>query len=95
MLFAASGLIGRPVAASDGRVGAVKDFLIDDRRAVRWMVVDAGQWLPGRKVLIHPSAIAPIHLPPRPAFPMLSIGDPLAVSVQPLSSDALSSGGKP
>ena len=82
MLFAASGLIGRPVAASDGRVGAVKDFLFDDQRwRVRWMVVDTGHWLPGRKVLIHPSAIAPIHLPPRPALPMLSFGESMEVSV--------------
>jgi hypothetical protein len=82
MLFAASGLIGRPVAAIDGRIGAVKDYLIEDRRwVVRWMVVDTGHWLPGRKVLIHPSAIAPIHLPPRPAFPMLTFGEPLAASV--------------
>ncbi len=82
MLFAASGLIGRPVAAGDGRVGAVKDFLFDDRLwRVRWMVVDTGHWLPGRKVLIHPSAIAPIHLPPRPALPMLSFGELMEVSI--------------
>jgi PRC-barrel domain len=82
MLFAASGLIGRTVAASDGRVGAVKDFLFDDRGwRIRWMVVDTGHWLPGRKVLIHPSAIAPIRLPPRPALPMLSFGESMEVSV--------------
>jgi hypothetical protein len=82
MLFAASGLIGCPVAASDGRIGAVEDFLLDGKRwAVRWMVVDTGEWLPGRKVLIHPSAIAPIQLPPRPAFPMLTFGGEMAVSV--------------
>ena len=82
MLFAASGLIGRPVAVSDGRVGAVKDFLFDDRGwRIRWMVVDTGHWLPGRKVLIHPSAIAPIRLPPRPALPMLSFGESMEVSV--------------
>ena len=82
MLFAASGLIGRPVDASDGRIGAVRDFLLDQRGwAVRWMVVDPGPRLPGRKVLIHPSAVAPIHLPPRPAFPMLSFGEEMAVSV--------------
>lgn len=82
MLFAASGLIGRAVAARDGRIGAVKDFLVDDERwRVRWMVVDTGHWLPGRKVLIHPSAIAPIHLPPRPALPMLSFGEQMAVAV--------------
>ena len=31
MLFVASGLIRRPVAASDGRIGHVKDFLFDDQ----------------------------------------------------------------
>jgi hypothetical protein len=82
MLFAASGLIGCPVAASDGRIGHVKDFLFDDRNwKVRWMVVDTGHWLPGRKVLIHPSAIDPLQLPPKPAIPMLSFGETMAVSV--------------
>ena len=75
MLFVAGGLIGCAVAASDGRVGAVKDFLFDDRTwKVRWMVVDTGHWLPGRKVLIHRSAIRPIDLPPKPAIPMFSFG---------------------
>jgi hypothetical protein len=83
MLFAAGGLIGCDVAASDGRVGAVKDFLFDDRSwRVRWMVVDTSHWLPSRKLLIHPSAIGPLQLPPKPAIPMLSLGDEsLAVPV--------------
>jgi hypothetical protein len=83
MLFAAGGLIGCAVAASDGHVGAVKDFLFDDRSwRVRWMVVDAGHRLQGRKVLIHPSAIGPLQLPPKPAIPMLSFGgEMLAVAV--------------
>jgi sporulation protein YlmC with PRC-barrel domain len=83
MLFAASGLIGRSVAANNGAgIGAVKDFLLDDRRwAVRWLVVDAGHWLSGRKILIHPSAVAPIYLPPKPQFPFLSSGEQMAVSV--------------
>ncbi|HXZ17976.1 MAG TPA: PRC-barrel domain-containing protein [Roseiarcus sp.] len=82
MLFAASGLVGRPVAARDSRIGAVKDFLIDDRAwTVRWMVVDTGHWLPGRKILVHPSAVAPIHLPERPAIPMLSMGQTMTIEV--------------
>lgn len=82
MLFAAAGLIGSAVAASDGAIGAVRDFLIDDRRwTVRWLVVDTGDWLPGRKVLIHPSAVAPIRLPPRPALPMLAVGERMALPV--------------
>jgi hypothetical protein len=82
MLFAVSGLIGCPVAASDGRIGAVKDFLFDDQSwKIRWMIVDTGDWLPGRKVLIQPSAIAPLEIPPKPLLPMMSPGDSLEVSV--------------
>jgi len=82
MLFAVSGLQGCPIAASDGRIGAVKDFLFDDRSwKLRWMVVDTGDWLPGRKVLIQPSAMAPLAIPPKPRLPMMSPGDSLEVSV--------------
>jgi hypothetical protein len=45
------------------------------------MVVDTGNWLPGRKVLILPSAIAPLEIPPKPRLPMMSPGDSLEVSV--------------
>ena len=82
MLFAVSGLEGCPIAASDGRIGAVKDFLFDDRSwQIRWVTVDTGDWLPGRKVLIHPSAIAPLKIPPKPRLPMMSPGDSLEVNV--------------
>ena len=82
MLFAVSGLEGCPIAASDGHIGAVKDFLFDDQSwKIRWMVVDTGDWLPGRKVLIHPSAIAPLQIPPKPRLPMMSPGDALEVAV--------------
>ncbi len=34
------------------------DFLFDQTTwSVRWLVVDTGKWLTGRKVLVHPSAI--------------------------------------
>jgi len=82
MLFAVSGLVGCAVKASDGDVGSVKDFLFDDESwKIRWMVVSAGKWLPGRQVLIHPSAIAPLTLPPKPALPMMSPGDALELTV--------------
>lgn len=85
MLFAVTGLHGCPVEAGDGHVGSVKDFLFDDRSwKVRWMVVDTGNWLPGRQVLIHPSAIAPLDLglPVKRVLPMMSMGDALVVSVR-------------
>ncbi len=58
MLIVGSALKGYAIEASDGRIGAVSDFLFDDRTwKMRWLVVDAGGWLTGRKVLVHPSAI--------------------------------------
>jgi len=54
-----SPLKGFSIEASDGRIGTVVDFLFDDASwKVRWLVIDCGTWLTGRKVLIHPSAIS-------------------------------------
>jgi hypothetical protein len=39
-------------------VGHVEDFLVDDRTwAIRYIVVDTLNWLPGRKVVISPGWI--------------------------------------
>ena len=58
MLNAVSSLKGFEIQAKDGALGTVSDFLFDDSTwKVRWMVVDTGRWLSGRKVLVHPSAV--------------------------------------
>jgi hypothetical protein len=58
MLRNASVINGYAIAASDGRLGTVSDFLFDDASwLVRWLVVDTGNWLPGRKVLLPPSVL--------------------------------------
>ena len=49
---------GFTIEASDGKVGNVSDFLFDDHTwKLRWLVVDTGTWLSGRKILIHPSSL--------------------------------------
>jgi len=59
MMRVISALKGYAIEASDGRIGTVADFLFDDASwRARWLVVDCGTWLTGRKVLIHPSAIS-------------------------------------
>jgi sporulation protein YlmC with PRC-barrel domain len=59
MLQVISALEGFAIEATDGRIGTVVDFLFDDASwKVRWLVVDCGSWLKGRKVLIHPSAVS-------------------------------------
>lgn len=61
MLLAESSLKDLTIEADDGRIGSVSDFLFDARTwKLRWMVVDTGNWLPGRKVLVHPSAIGQV-----------------------------------
>lgn len=49
---------GYTIAATDGGIGHVETFLIDDEDwMIRYLVVDTRNWLPGRKVLISPDWI--------------------------------------
>jgi hypothetical protein len=53
---------GYHVTATDGEVGHVEDFLVDDTSwALRYLVVDTRRWLPGRKVLLAPQWLESIH----------------------------------
>ncbi len=50
-------IFGTKVAATDGNIGHVRDFYFDDQNwIIRYMIVDTGNWLPGRQVLISPHA---------------------------------------
>jgi PRC-barrel domain len=45
--------IGHHIEALNGEVGHVEDFVIDDETwAIRYIIVDTHNWLPGKKVLI-------------------------------------------
>jgi sporulation protein YlmC with PRC-barrel domain len=49
---------GYAIAATDGHIGTVSDFFFDDQSwQIRWLVVDTGHWLSGRKVLLPPSVL--------------------------------------
>ena len=53
MLWNASAINGYVIEASDGTLGTVSDLLFDDVGwIIRWLVVDTGNWLSGRKVLL-------------------------------------------
>lgn len=50
-------LYGKRLGATDGDIGRVEDFYFDDLTwAIRYLVVDTGQWLSGRPVLLSPHA---------------------------------------
>lgn len=58
MLWKASSLGDFHLEAKDGAIGAITDCLFDETDwSVRWLVVDTGRWLPGRKVLIAPDQV--------------------------------------
>ncbi len=58
MLRSIKNLTGATVGARDGEIGKVHSFLFDSESwVIRYLVVDTGKWLPGRKVLIAPTAL--------------------------------------
>jgi uncharacterized protein YrrD len=49
---------GYHIEASDGEIGHVEDFIVDDVDwVIRYLLVDTRNWLPGRRVLISPDWI--------------------------------------
>ncbi|MDX9710165.1 MAG: PRC-barrel domain-containing protein [Trichloromonas sp.] len=49
---------GSHLQATDGELGHVVDFLIDDKTwAIRYLVIDTRNWWPGKKALISPKWI--------------------------------------
>jgi hypothetical protein len=70
MLRQSSELIGYSVRAKDGLIGTVSDLLFDDQSwTLRWAVVDSGNWMSGREVLLPPSAFGTPDMEQR-HFPM-------------------------
>jgi sporulation protein YlmC with PRC-barrel domain len=58
MLHNVKDLHGDTIAARDGEIGKVDQVYFDDEDwRVRYLVVDTGGWLSGRKVLISPASI--------------------------------------
>lgn len=51
-------LFGYDIQATDGEIGKVHDFYFDNERwTTRYLVVDTGPWILGRKVLLAPEAL--------------------------------------
>ncbi len=60
-------LLGSKLAAADGELGHVKDFYFNDENwAVRYVIAETGNWLPGRQVLLSPLSFT--ALPPTGKF---------------------------
>lgn len=47
---------GYHIAALDGEIGHVEDFILDDQTwTIRYLVIDTRSWLPAKKVLVSPA----------------------------------------
>ena len=64
MLHKATKVRGFHVHATDGEIGHVDDFLIDEQgSSVRYLVVDTSNWIGGKSVLISPTQVEVIDSP--------------------------------
>ena len=62
MLSKAKTLEGYKLHGIDGEIGKVKEFYFDDRFwTIRYLVVDTGNWLTDRRVLISPYALGEVN----------------------------------
>ncbi|MGV3720288.1 MAG: PRC-barrel domain-containing protein [Actinomycetota bacterium] len=62
MLQSARSLNGFIIRATDGKIGHVEECYFDDgHSAIRYLVVNTGSWLLGRRVLISPVAITAVE----------------------------------
>jgi hypothetical protein len=69
----AKAVIGYSLHASDGDIGDVDDFVIDDEtRDIRFLVIDTHDLWPGKKVLISPQWIQRVSWPDSKVFVQLS-----------------------
>jgi uncharacterized protein YrrD len=52
---------GYSIQATDGEIGHVEDFIVDDESwTIRYIIIDTRNWLPGKKVLVAPPWIASV-----------------------------------
>lgn len=58
MLIHGTNLFDLDIQATDGEIGTVHDLYFDDKSwEIRYLIIDTGNWLSGRRVLIAPEAI--------------------------------------
>ena len=53
MLRPVKNILDHKIQATDSEIGGVSDLIIDDQEMkLRYLVIDTGNWLPGRKVVL-------------------------------------------
>lgn len=93
MLERTSSLNDYFIRATDGQIGKIVDLLFDDDKwSVRWLVVDTGNWLSGRRVLLASSHLGQVDRSERQVLVQLSRdqvkGSPDVDTSRPVSRQA-------
>jgi sporulation protein YlmC with PRC-barrel domain len=53
MLRPVKSILNYKILATDGEIGTVSDLIVDDQEMkLRYLVIDTGNWLPGKKVVL-------------------------------------------
>jgi len=63
MLHKASYMRGFHVHATDGAIGHVTEFLVDENWSVRYVVIDTSNWIGGKNVIVPTSAVEKVNSP--------------------------------
>jgi hypothetical protein len=63
MLHKTTYMNGFHIIGTDGDVGHVDDFLVDEQWKVRYLVVDTSNWIGGKSVLLGSSVIDSVDSP--------------------------------
>lgn len=70
-----STVLGYRIEATDGGIGQLADFLVEDLTwELRYLVIDTNPWLPGRKVLVAPDWVSAVSWSQARVFVDLSRG---------------------
>ena len=61
MLRPVKNLLNYKILATDGEIGGVSDIIVDDQEMkLRYLVIDTGTWLPGKKVVLSTAWISSV-----------------------------------
>jgi PRC-barrel domain len=62
MLRPTKDILSYKIMATDGEIGSVSDLLVDDSDLrVRYLVIDTGDWLPGKQVILSTAWISSLE----------------------------------
>ena len=75
-LRSAKKVTGYQIEASDGTIGAVSGFMVDDKHwVIRELAVETGHWYAGKEIFIAPAKIERISFPESKVFVHLTKAD--------------------